>query len=314
MKRTNFTPLNTLFFLFLFSFCPLTILNAWGQDHFVYTNQPLKEVIVDIEARAGYRFLYRDALISDKNISLDAQADSLIPTLQRSLKTHSLDLKVDYSHKQILLSAAQADVVQQPTVVKGQVLDSNSGVRLPFANITWINEGQLYGVSTNESGFFHMQVNNKNTDTESVILAVSYVGYRPVRIRLNLKNPPNELSVRLIPERIQGQEVLVQSSLLHTDLDTTWHHLLYAGLFSPFGESSILRSLQTLPAVSMSTALSEGLNVRGSKADGFQVLLDGAPIYNQNHFYGMFDVFNEDALQTVGFYYDIAPASYFAPP
>ena len=28
----------------------------------------------------------------------------------------------------------------------------------------------------------------------------------------------------------------------------------------------------------------------------------------------MFDVFNEDALQTVGFYYDIAPASYFAPP
>ena len=121
LKRTNFIPLKTLFFLFLFSFCPLAILNAWGQDHFVYTNQPLKEVIVDIEARAGYRFLYRDALISDKNISLDAQADSLIPTLQRSLKTHSLDLKVDYSHKQILLSAAQADVVQQPTVVSMQL-------------------------------------------------------------------------------------------------------------------------------------------------------------------------------------------------
>ncbi len=290
------------------------LFNAWGQDRFVYANQPLKEVIVDIEARAGYRFLYRDALISGKRISLEAQADSLIPTLQRSLKTQHLDLRVDYSHRQILLSEAQPDATTKPTVIKGQVLDSKSGVRLPFANITWIHEGQLYGVSTNEAGFFHMQVGSKNTDTESMVLAVSYVGYRPTRIRLGLQNPPSELSVRLIPERIQGQEVLIQSALLHTDLDTTWHHLLYAGLFSPFGESSILRSLQPLPAVSMSTALSEGLNVRGSKADGFQVLLDGAPIYNQNHFYGMFDVFNEDALQTVGFYYDIAPASYFAPP
>ena len=314
LKRTNLISLKSLFSFFFLSICPLALNVAWGQNSFVYNNLPLKQVIEDIEEREGYRFLYRDALIIDKRITLEAQSESLIPSLQKSLLGQQLDIKIDYSHKQILLSETQSDTQVRSSIIKGQVLDSQSGTRLPFANITWVTDGHLHGVSTNEAGFFHLQINSTNVDTENVLLSISYVGYRPTRVQLDLKNKPSELFIRLRPERIQGHEVLVQSSLLHTDLDTTWHHLLYAGLFSPFGESSILRSLQPLPAVSMSTALSEGLNVRGSKADGFQVLLDGAPIYNQNHFYGMFDVFNEDALQTVGFYYDIAPASYFAPP
>ncbi len=301
-------------FVLLFFSCPSLLPSAWAQQAFVYNDEPIKEVIADIEAREGYRFLYRDALISGKRISLEATPDSLLTSLQQSLLRQRLDLKIDHSYRQVLLSEAQPDTYARPSVIKGQVFDSNTGTRLPFANITWITAGHLHGVSTNEAGFFRMQINHDEMDAENLLLAVSYVGYRPTRISLDVTNPPAELSIRLIPERIQGQEVLVQSSLLHTDLDTTWHHLLYAGLFSPFGESSVLRSMQPLPAVSMSTALSEGLNVRGSKADGFQVLLDGAPIYNQNHFYGMFDVFNADALQTVGFYYDIAPASYFAPP
>lgn len=313
MRRIKFTPAKLLL-SYLFFFASPSLNSAWAQDQFVYQNQPLKQVIEDIENREGYRFLYRDALIADKRVTLEASSDSLISSLKQSLLFQRMDLKVDLGRKQILLSEAQPGALFKPSIINGQILDSDSGARLPFANITWIHDGQLHGVSTNEAGVFHMQVNEKNTNRESVLLAVSYVGYRSTQIQLDLANPPSELSIRLIPERIQGQEVLVQSALLHTDLDTTWHHLLYAGLFSPFGESSILRSLQPLPAVAVSNALSEGLNVRGSKADGFQVLLDGAPIYNQNHFYGMFDVFNEDALQTVGFYYDIAPASYFAPP
>ena len=38
------------------------------------------------------------------------------------------------------------------------------------------------------------------------------------------------------------------------------------------------------------------------------------PIYNQSHLFGLFDAFNAEALQTVGFYYGVAPAEYQAPP
>lgn len=315
LKKTDPIPLNPRYLFFFLYLALLTLpRSSQAQEQLIYNAWPLKAVIEDIENREGYRFLYRDVLIAGKYLTFATPADSLIPVLQRELLLLSLDLKVDPGHRQILISEAKTRRNIRTSIIRGQVLDGETGARLPFANITWVNAGELFGVSTNDAGYFHLQLDNRVAPSPDLLLAVSYVGYKPVRVEIDLESPPGELSIRLTPERIQGQEVLVQSSLLHTDLDTTWHHLLYAGVFSPFGESSILRSLQPLPAVSMSTAISEGLNVRGSKADGFQVLLDGAPIYNQNHLYGLFDVFNEDALQTVGFYYDIAPASYFAPP
>ena len=309
-KSLSFTSLRVYLLLF-FLISPAEI---WAQDLYTYSDTSLKQVITDIEQRSEYRFLYRDALISGKTVSLNTSVDDLVPALEAALNPEQINVLYDASNQQILLSEAKTQPKLQPFMLSGHVLDHQSGNRLPFANVTWIHEGYLQGVTTNESGYFHIQFNDLETETDQLSLSISYVGYYPQQVRIDLGNIPSELSVRLKPATIQGHEVLVSSSILNTDLDTTWHHLLNPSLFSPFGESSIIRSLNALPSVALSTALSDGLNVRGSKADGFQVLLDGAPIYNQNHFFGLFDAFNADALQTVGFYYDIAPASYFAPP
>lgn len=297
--------------LFFFLFSPSEIR---AQDRYVYTNTPLKEIITDIEQRSTVRFLYRDALITGKKISLDASESQLVSTLEATLVTHSIQVLYDEAYEQILLSEAKLKKERTSFSLSGHVLDQQTGTRLPFANVTWVDEGYLQGVTSNESGFFSIQFKDIETSEGALTLSVSYVGYYPKHVQIEFPNIPSELSVRLEPATIQGHEVLISSSVLNTDLDTTWHHLLNPSLFSPFGESSVIRSLNALPAVALSAALSDGLNVRGSKADGFQVLLDGAPIYNQNHFFGLFDAFNADALQTVGFYYDIAPASYFAPP
>ena len=297
--------------LLILLFSPTEI---WAQDRYVYTNAPLKEVISDIEQRSALRFLYRDALISGKRITLDTSENQLVSSLEAELGTHRVHVLYDATHEQILLSEARSQPQKKSVRLSGHILDQQTGTRLPFANITWVHDGYLQGVSTNESGYFQVQLNDQNADQYQLTLSVSYVGYYPKQVQIDTENIPNELSIRLEPATIQGHEVLISSNILNTDLDTTWHHLLNPALFSPFGESSVIRSLNALPAVALSAALSDGLNVRGSKADGFQVLLDGAPIYNQNHFFGLFDAFNADALQTVGFYYDIAPASYFAPP
>ena len=297
-------------------FCSLLFSPAeiWAQDRYVYSNAPLKEVITDIEERSNLRFLYRDALVTDKKVTLDTQENQLVPSLEAALISQRVQMLYDAEFEQILLSEAQTQSEKKSFSLSGHVLDHQTGTRLPFANVTWINEGYLQGVSTNESGYFHVKLNEFESGNNQLTLSISYVGYYPEQVQIDIKNIPSELSIRLDPATIQGHEVLISSNILNTDLDTTWHHLLNPALFSPFGESSVIRSLNALPSVALSTALSDGLNVRGSKADGFQVLLDGAPIYNQNHFFGLFDAFNADALQTVGFYYDIAPASYFAPP
>ncbi|MEZ4700568.1 MAG: TonB-dependent receptor [Rhodothermales bacterium] len=280
---------------------------------YTYTNAPLKDVIADIQNRGDFRFLYRDALIVDKRITLRADAEHLVAALESALSRYEVGLRYDPIHRQILLFETTAAAPARPSLLSGQVIDAQSGGRLPYASITWLQDGRVRGVTTNEAGVFTIRVDQGFAAMPVVDLRISYIGYEPATLRLVADAYPEEISVRLRPEPIRGQEVLVSSSILETDLDTTWLYLI-SDQFSPLSESSVLRGLQPLPMVAVSPAMTEGINVRGSKADGFQVLLDGASIYNQNHFFGFFDVFNTDALQTVGFYYDIAPASYFAPP
>lgn len=54
--------------------------------------------------------------------------------------------------------------------------------------------------------------------------------------------------------------------------------------------------------------LSSGLNIRGSRTDGFQILLDGVPVYSQSHFFGMFD------LSAPGWAWNKADRGPFSPP
>ncbi len=286
---------------------------ASGQDRRVYDEAPVRQVIEDIEATSAYRFLYRDALITGKRVSFEADADALIASLEAALRPHGLHLQVDEARRQILLAEAPEAPAARPAVLSGEVLDDESGARLPFASITWLQDGRLRGVTTNEAGAFHLAL-DPLSGLDEVLLTASYVGYQPRRLRLDLRHPPAGLPFRLRPDERFGQEIVVSGTLLEADLDTTWRHLIRPGLFSPLGEGNVLRALQALPSVSLSTALTQGLNVRGSRADGFQVLLDGIPIYNQNHFFGLFDAFNEDALQAVGFYYGVTPARFEAPP
>ncbi len=287
---------------------------AAAQDRQVYEDISIRQVIDEIQESSPYRFLYRDALITGKTVSFEAPADGLITALSEALRPHRLRLQVDETRHQIVLSRVQDASPERPAVLTGQVIDDRSGARLPFATITWKEQERLRGVTANAAGTFHLPLKAALDPLDHLVLTASYVGYRARHIRIDVQNLPATLPIRLTPEQFFGHEVVVSSTVLDADLDTTWHHLLRPGLFSPLGESSVLRSLQSLPSVSLSTAFTQGLNVRGSKADGFQILLDGIPIYNQNHFFGLFDAFNEDALQTVGFYYGVTPAYFQAPP
>lgn len=286
--------------------------DARAQNTRVYDDVPIRQVLADIQQTSPYRFLYRDALITGKTVSFEASTERLIPALADALRPHRLQLQIDEATHQILLLKAREDSTAPPDILTGQIIDDQSGARLPFATISWDEDGRVRGVAANAAGTFHLPLDAARR--EPVVVTASYVGYQARQIRLDLRRLPETLPIRLSPDTILGREVVVNSTVLDVELDTTWHSLIRPGLFSPLGESSVFRSLQSLPAVSLSTAFSQGLNVRGSKADGFQILLDGIPIYNQNHFFGLFDAFNEDALQTVGFYYGVTPAYFQAPP
>jgi len=77
-----------------------------------------------------------------------------------------------------------------------------------------------------------------------------------------------------------------------------------------FGERDLVKTLQFLPGVSGGMEGSSQLNIRGGTNDQTLYLLDDVPVYNQNHTFGFFSVFNADALQSADIYKGGIPSLY----
>ncbi len=278
-------------------------LPAAAQPRFQYRDAPLARVVRDVEARTAYRFFYRDALLDGKTVTLDADASALPGALRSALAPQGLG--VEWDGTQLLLFA----LARPSTSFSGYVLDGETGARLPFATVTWRDAGgRLRGVVCNEAGAFALDAPRDTL----LALTASFVGFAPRTVRV----APGAASVafRLAPRRQPLSETTVTGLMLQATLDTAATRAVAAGAATGFAEKSTLRAIGVLPSVGIGPAFAPGPTVRGAPAGGFEVLLDGVPIYAPTHFFGLFEAFNTDALQAVAFYHDVAPAAFFAPP
>lgn len=91
-------------------------------------------------------------------------------------------------------------------------------------------------------------------------------------------------------------------------IEVNMHQLQMQPLF--LGERDIFKYFQLLPGISGGKEGSSNLNIRGGSADQTQILLDGIPIYNQNHALGFVSIFNGDALSGAELYKGGIPAMY----
>ncbi len=76
------------------------------------------------------------------------------------------------------------------------------------------------------------------------------------------------------------------------------------------GEVDIIKTAQLMPGIQSGSEGSSGIYVRGGGPDQNLILLDGVPIYNANHLFGFFSVFNADAVNSVKIIKGGFPASY----
>ncbi len=76
------------------------------------------------------------------------------------------------------------------------------------------------------------------------------------------------------------------------------------------GEVDIVKTIQLLPGVSSASEGGQGFYVRGGSPDQNLVLLDEATVYNASHLFGMFSVFNSDAIKSANLIKGSMPANY----
>ncbi len=65
------------------------------------------------------------------------------------------------------------------------------------------------------------------------------------------------------------------------------------------GEIDVGRSLKHLPGIMPGTELTNGMYIRGGNQDQNLVMIDGVPIYNMNHMFGFYSIFNSEGINSI---------------
>lgn len=200
----------------------------------------------------------------------------------------------------------QTLVFAQKHTISGYITDIKNGEKLIGANV--YNANNYAGTVTNSFGFYSLTVDNG-----PVLLTVSYVGYGTYQKELNLSSDMT-LNIELDPS-IEIEEVTVsesrvggvessQMSVVEIPMKTV------KNLPVLLGEADIIKTIQLLPGVQSGSEGMSGMYVRGGGPDQNLILLDGVPVYNVNHLFGFFSVFNPDAIQNVKLIKGGFPARY----
>ncbi|MBD3615391.1 MAG: TonB-dependent receptor [Gracilimonas sp.] len=279
---------------------------------YYFQDTPLLHIIETVENESDYRFLYRESQLADINLSFRAHGEEIIDSLRAKLSNYHISLESDSSRNQIILYKQKIGTSKMLTI-SGQVVDAETGERLPYATLFWETRNTKNGVAANSSGAFKI---SSPAEGNTFTFTGSYLGYQPNQVSLDLTQGISfeDITLRLNPITVKGNDIVVTGLNHPAGSDSIYRNFVNVGVLNPFGENNTARALQSLPSVSSGTAINNGINVRGSSSDATQILLDGITIYNQSHLFGLLDSFNPSALQTSGFFYDVTPAQFQSSP
>jgi len=192
--------------------------------------------------------------------------------------------------------------------LSGYILDESSKEVIIGSNI--IIPSLKTGTISNSYGFYSITVPKGNYDVIFNVLGYKEVVKkiiidRNISFDILLSEQIEELSEVIITENIENIEIDLPVLSLNRLSGQTIKQTPVV-----FGESDLLKTIQLLPGVSNAGEGASGFNVRGGAADQNLILFDEAIIYNSSHLFGLFSVFNSDAIKEVKLFKGGIPASY----
>lgn len=183
------------------------------------------------------------------------------------------------------------------------------GAVLPGASVAVPALG--LGVATEADGRFSLSLPD---GPQQVV--VSFVGYTTQTLALTIHRNQQHVFTLAAADNALGEVLVRGQQTLKEKLTTTQmgveHLSIREAKLLPalFGEVDILKTLQLKPGVQSGGEGTSGLFVRGGSSDQNLVLLDNALVYNPNHLFGLFSVFNSDVVQGVDLYKSGFPAQF----
>jgi len=262
---------------------------------------PLQDILEEMQRQTGMIFSYESSVIDEfKRVSFIAHDESFAYCLKRLFAPLPLTYRI----------IGQYVIVKgKPRMftVSGFVRDSASYESLISATLFDRLSGR--GTISNNYGFYSITL-----PPGKVVLRVSFVGYEPKAVYINLaKDTMIDISLR---SSTRIGEIIVTGLEPHSEVLSSRPGVVnipknkVTTLPALLGEADIVKTLQRLPGTTMGTEGMTGLYVRGGDADENLYLLDGNPVYHTNHVLGFFSAFNPDAIKSTTFYKESFPAEY----
>jgi len=224
----------------------------------------------------------------------------------------------------LLLFVASEAGAQAPTTqtVRGQVVDRDTQLPLPGANVIVLHSDPLIGTITDEDGWFVLE----HVGLGRHDIQVSFIGYKPVVLPQVLVTSGKEvaLHVALAEDIVEGQEVVVRPEARRGEVlndlavvsarsFTVEETRRYAGGFDdPARMASAFAGVTTSGGVQENAMI-----IRGNAPKGVLWRLEGVEIPNPNHFAGLsvaggggLTLFSSQLLADSDFYTGAFPAEY----
>lgn len=270
-----------------------------------YKIATIEVFLKELQEKTHLTFSYSsDALPLQKKITLPAREQTLEEILQTLFRGTTITWL--YREDQILLfnkkpgasggTGSETDKKAGRYTVSGYVREAGSGE--PLIGVTVYVPDLKAGIVTNNYGFYSLTL-----PPDSLLLQFSYVGYKPTANRITLNRDLN-LNLELQPaEELQEVVVTADRELRSTQTAQTSKMQIpveqVKEIPALLGEKDVLKVVQLMPGIQKGNEGSVGLHVRGGSPDQNLIILDDATVYNSNHLFGLFSLFNGDALKSI---------------
>ncbi|MCW3463105.1 TonB-dependent receptor [Chitinophaga nivalis] len=282
-------------------------LRVWGWDWqtrvtVVVKEQPVKAVCELLEKEYGIHFSYSRELVNlSRKVTITAHNQRLKRVLEDLFDPD--DIRFTRVGDQLVL----LPVKRNYRTISGYVEDMVTGERLIGATI--YSPSLQQGTTTNQYGYFSLTTVK---DTNSLI--ISYVGYTP--FLQSVANRGNKLLTISLEPLANLKEVVVSATEKNRLQDQTQMSKVNLQMSEVqampklLGESDVMRTLQSLPGITGGLDGAGGLHVRGGSPDQNLILMDGTPLFNFSHFFGVFSLLNTDVIKNTDLYKGAFPARF----
>lgn len=228
---------------------------------------------------------------------------------------HFVSLSVRMTFIRHIINLFFLSLILTPTLfaqkadVRGVVVDSSSGEKIPYATITVM--GTTRGAVTNNNGFYLLanlphgtyQIVATSLGFEPITKTVIVRGKDAITVNFNLYSKPVEVNEVVITG---GRKKELE------EINTSIHVLDQKELqkVPVAAQDDLFRSIQIIPGIVSSADVNSKFYVRGGAGDQNLILLDGMKIYNPYHAFGIFSIFDPDIIKTTEVYTGAFPAGY----